>query len=298
MTKQMHPADAADRAKIANATHFNVHLRKGPAEKINQEAPTLAEAVKIADALKTENRKPAMIYAIMPEGNSVFVPQDMADAARQCAAPAEPEAELSNKQIAMLTAIITGGGFKRANSKETAIARFTTVAVGAGISAMRAADLVKGPYDFAEHIIREHLAGKPMSIDEVKSMRTAPDVDANADESAAVETDHMSETDFQAFAAKREVAQKRKERAAKEPGKRAEAIEAAQRGELPAAPDFSAATHKPHRKKLEAVIALVKVGDIKTLKAIEIKPISSSPKAIAKYRDLAVIALEARLQTA
>ena len=91
MTKQMHPADAADRAKIANATHFNVHLRKGPADKINQEAPTLAEAVKIADALKVESRKPAMIYAIMPEGTTVFVPQDMADAAREGDAPAEPE---------------------------------------------------------------------------------------------------------------------------------------------------------------------------------------------------------------
>lgn len=298
MTKQMHPADAADRAKIANATHFNVHLRKGPAEKINQGAPTLAEAVKIADALKTENRKPAMIYAIMPEGNSVFVPQDMADAARQGAAPAEPETELSNKQIAMLTAIITGGGFKRANSKETAIARFTTVAAEAGIGAMRAADLVKGPYDFAEHIIREHLAGKPMSIEAVKAMREAgPSEDAgvSATPDAAPAT-VIAARDGGAPAKITDIpAPAPKAPAEKKPaGKRAEAIEAAQRGELPAAPDFSAATHKPHRKKLEAVIALVKVGDIKTLKAIEIKPISSSPKAIAKYRDLAVIALEAR----
>lgn len=175
MTKQMHPADAADRAKVANATHFNVHLRKGPTEKINQEAPTLAEAVKIADALNAESRKPAMIYAIMPEGTTVFVPQDMADAARQ----GEPQAE-------------------------------------------------------------------PVPKPERKPA-----------------------------------------------GKRAAILEAAQRGELPAAPDFSAATHKPHRKKLEAVVAMVKAGDIEGLKAFEIKPVSSSPRAIARYRDLAVIALEA-----
>lgn len=188
MTKQMHPADAADRAKIANATHFNVHLRKGPTEKINQEAPTLAGAVKIADALKAESRKPAMIYAVMPEGTTVFVPQDMADAAREGVAPAK-------------------------------------------------------------------LADIPAPAPKNQTAR-------------------------------------------KPAGKRAEALEAAQRGELPAAPDFSAATHKPHRKKLEAVIALVKAGDIKTLKAIEIKPTSSSPKAIARYRDLAVIALEAMLAPA
>lgn len=283
MTKQMHPADAADRAKIANATHFNVHLRKGPAEKINEEAPTLAEAVKIADALKAENRKPAMIYAIMPEGTSIFVPQDMADAARQGDAPAEPEAELSNKQIAMLTAMITGGGFKHANSKEAAIARFTTVAMDAGISKARAADLVKGPFDFAEHIIREHLAGRSMTIEQVHAMRDAkPVADAARDGAAPSKID-----DTPAPAANKQPQRK-------PAGKRAEALEAAQRGELPAAPDFSAATHKPHRKKLETVIAMVKAGDIEGLKAFEIKPISSSPKAIAKYRDLAVIALEAQ----
>lgn len=313
MTKQMHPADAADRAKIANATHFNVHLRKGPTEKINQEAPTLAEAVKIADALKAESRKPAMIYAIMPEGTTVFVPQDMADAAREGEAPAEPDAELSNKQIAMLTAIITGGGFKRANSKETAIARFTTVATEAGMTTARAADLVKGPFDFAEHIIREHLAGRPMTIEEVKAMRDAqPVADAIAhlteedhakinDAASKVATEIVRRRDARKVSlstAEPSVPEENKQPQRKPAGKRAEALEAAQRGEMPTAPDFSAATHKPHRKKLEAVVTMVKAGDIDALKAFEIKPVSTSPRAIARYRDLAVIALEARLAEA
>lgn len=76
--------------------------------------------------------------------------------------------------------------------------------------------------------------------------------------------------------------------------KRAALIEAAQRGELPAAPDFSAPTHARFRKKLDAVADLVVAGDIDGLKAFPINPVSSSPKAIAKYRDLAVMALEAR----
>jgi len=81
---------------------------------------------------------------------------------------------------------------------------------------------------------------------------------------------------------------------AKTGGARAEAIEAAKRGELPKAPDFSAETHKPYRKRLADMIAMVEAKDIAGLKALEIKAYSSSPKALAKYRDLAVMALEAQ----
>lgn len=81
--------------------------------------------------------------------------------------------------------------------------------------------------------------------------------------------------------------------AARHAGKRAAIEEAAKNGTLPSAPDFSADTHKRFRGKLAEVKALVDAGNIDALKAFEINPISSSPKAIAKYRDLAVIALEA-----
>ncbi len=83
-------------------------------------------------------------------------------------------------------------------------------------------------------------------------------------------------------------------KAPKAPGKRAAVLEAAQRGELPAAPDFSAATHARFRKKLAEAVALVEAGNLEGLRAFEINPISSSRKAIARYRDLAVIALEAQ----
>jgi len=71
------------------------------------------------------------------------------------------------------------------------------------------------------------------------------------------------------------------------------AIEAAAReGKLPEPPDFSAVTHKRFRNKLASVVELAKAGDLKGLRAFEINPVSSSPKAIARYRDLCVIALE------
>lgn len=76
-------------------------------------------------------------------------------------------------------------------------------------------------------------------------------------------------------------------------GKRAAIETAAREGKLPEPSDFSAETHKRFRNKLASVVELAKTGDLKGLRAFEINPVSSSPKAIARYRDLCVIALEA-----
>jgi hypothetical protein len=77
-------------------------------------------------------------------------------------------------------------------------------------------------------------------------------------------------------------------------GKRAAVLAAAKAGELPPPPDFSAPTHARYRDAAKALVDMAKAGDVEGLKAVVIKPYSSSPKAMAKYRDLAVIALEAR----
>ena len=68
------------------------------------------------------------------------------------------------------------------------------------------------------------------------------------------------------------------------PGKRKAIIEQAQAGALPAAPDFSTPTHARFRAKLAKLVALAEAGDIEGLKAIEINPVSTSPKAMARYR--------------
>ena len=77
-------------------------------------------------------------------------------------------------------------------------------------------------------------------------------------------------------------------------GKRKAIIEQAQSGAPPAAPDFSKPTHARFRAKLAKLVALAEAGDVEGLKAIEINPVSTSPKAMARYRDLAIIAIEAR----
>ena len=74
-----------------------------------------------------------------------------------------------------------------------------------------------------------------------------------------------------------------------------EALEASARaGNLPEPPDFSAATHTRFRGKLARLADLAVAGDVEALRAFEINPVSSSPKAMARYRDLCVIALQAR----
>ena len=46
------------------------------------------------------------------------------------------------------------------------------------------------------------------------------------------------------------------------------------------------------------IVVLAEAGDIAALQAFEINPVSSSPKAIARYRDLCVIAIAARTAVA
>lgn len=77
-------------------------------------------------------------------------------------------------------------------------------------------------------------------------------------------------------------------------GKRAQIEADAAAGKLPTPPDFSAETHARFRKRLGEIIAAVKAGDIKALKADTTEPKSSSRVALCRYRDLAIIALEAQ----
>lgn len=77
-------------------------------------------------------------------------------------------------------------------------------------------------------------------------------------------------------------------------GKRAATEAAARAGKLPPPPNFKARTHERWRPMLREVVALAKAGGLEALKGYEINAYSTSPKAISRYRDLAVLALSAR----
>ena len=79
-------------------------------------------------------------------------------------------------------------------------------------------------------------------------------------------------------------------------GKRQAILDQAQSGALPQPPDFYKPTHARFRAKLAQIVTLAEAGDIAGLQAFEINPVSSSPKAMARYRDLCVIAITARVQ--
>jgi hypothetical protein len=81
-------------------------------------------------------------------------------------------------------------------------------------------------------------------------------------------------------------------------GKRKAIVEQAQAGALPSAPDFSKPTHARFRAKLEKLVVLAEAGDVEGLMAFAINPVSTSPKALARYRDLAILAIEARCKAA
>jgi hypothetical protein len=78
----------------------------------------------------------------------------------------------------------------------------------------------------------------------------------------------------------------------------ADLVAKARLGELPPPPDFSAPTHARFRNKLEGLIELAEKGDADALMAVAINPVSSSPKALARYRDLCLIAIAARASVA
>ena len=71
------------------------------------------------------------------------------------------------------------------------------------------------------------------------------------------------------------------------------AEELAAKGKVPPALDFSAPTHARFRDALAEVIKAAKAKDAQALKTIKINPVSSSPKALDRYRKLCVKAVSA-----
>lgn len=140
----------------------------------------------------------------------------------------------------------------------------------------------------AEYADRMVAASDPYDVDRYFATLESPAPDPvaiNSDEFAKSGKAEANEKSWEAIPSVRKAAKA---------GKRAEVEAAAMAGEIPAAPDFSAPTHASHRKIHAQIVAMVETGDVAGLKAWEHKHYSSSQKALARYRDLAVMALSAR----
>lgn len=278
-------APIIDTAMIERAAHFEATIFLGVGQYHSAAFETLADAREAARRFGevAKNGRRGMVYAVTAEGRSTLVPAEY-QPTPQPEGLTKMETKLTGTEIAKLTAVLLGeGGYKRANSKDAAIARFLKVAAEKGIAADKAAEYLGHEFDLAEHLIFERINGAA-SIPQVQ---------------AATPTEDKGEEVRAAIKGKIKAAVSKPAKAEKPAaGKRAAALEAAQRGELPAAPDFSAETHKRFRPKLAQVVAMAEAGDLAGLEAFQINPVSSSPKAIAKYRDLAVIALKAQAEKA
>lgn len=267
MTKN--PADF-DREMISRAVRFEATIFLGVGKYHTAAFDSLADARDAARQFGgvVKNGRKGMVYAVTAEGRSTLVPDSYEHEGLIEGETTMPTTNLSGTDIAKLTAIMTGGDFKRANSKEAAIKRYLNVAAEKGIQNAERYLGAEFDFDTAQHCLFEAIKGGYASIPEVKAA-SKPASEAEPKAERPVKAD-------------------------KPLGKRAAILAAAEAGELPAAPDFSAETHKRFRPKLAEVVSLAEKGDLKGLKAFEINPVSSSPKAIMRYRDLCIIALEAQ----
>ncbi len=292
-----------DIAMIERADHFEATIFLGTGRYHTASFDLLADAREAARQFTTtaNNGRRGMVYAVTPEGRSTLVPDTYQPAN---GAPIMTTATaLSGTDVSKLTAILTGGGFKRANSKEAAIKRFAAVA--------------------AEHGMGEPAVGFTLKQDTFEAAQNYV-LACQREERAISDEGHKAIAAASKTVAERIVARRAARKSATPPkgpimangreivrdangfgvpgpaqakapaGKRAEVLAAAERGIVPEAPDFSAETHKRFRPKLEQVKAMIAAKDIAGLKALAINPVSSSPKAIDKYRNLAVVALEAQ----
>lgn len=91
-------------------------------------------------------------------------------------------------------------------------------------------------------------------------------------------------------------AKEAKEKGPRMHAKTREALENAEKGILPTAPDMH--KWKPYQRRVDEVSALIEKGDIKGLTAYEIKPYDSGMQAIARFRDMAITALKAQKKAA
>ncbi|XAI96329.1 hypothetical protein [Microcystis phage Mae-JY30] len=284
------PKTHIDTAMIERAVRFDATIFLGTGQFHTGHFERLEDAREAARRFGevANNGRKGLVYAITAEGRSTLVPDAYEPATLIDGATTMNATTLSALDFAKLTAVIVGGAYKRSANKDAAVAKFLKAADEKGLrpTAERLLGQADMDFDTAEHIIFEAIKGGHASIPEVKA-----NTPAEAMEAAAEATTSPRKRGRVAVDAPKPDAPKADKPAT---GKRAAILEAAQRGEVPAAPDFSANTHKPFRKKLEAVVAMVEAGDIAGLEAFAINPVSSSPKAIAKYRDLAVIALKAQ----
>lgn len=265
--KAMLAAEIVDAVKTADHYLVSLFLGRGQFEKLPplKSLPIAREAAGHLENIYRNGRK-AMVYAITPDGRSVFIPPDY-----------QPNGE--PPMIALNSTNLNAGhpagdGIPDfLNRKAPAVTVVSTDAPKTSVAGPRV-------------VCSNSLTAAPVTPAEIEATKTKRKRNRKGGARKPAATPKAkAKTPRAAKAAK-----------APKPGTRARynwvaAADAAKKGKMPPLPDFSADTHKNYRPKLEKVQELAKAGDIKALKALECPTYDSSAIAVARYRDNCVTAL-------
>lgn len=297
MPRKPHPADLFNGSVIANAVEWSAFTQAGG--RLTRHFGSRVEACHAAQRMADQFRRPALVYAIDRNGRSAVA--DTIQPSKESTMTAKTFSSRFNAQR----------GARRELGPDAQEGRDFRTEKRDGAWVWLAIDPVPGFAEGAANAIpaseTAHV-GEP-TVDDLGIpgflRREKEQPEPVLAEPAKVE-DHETELPKRNMA-KREPEQRAKKAANAQPvpekeervtGKRAAVEEAARQGQLPSPPDFSAATHARFRAKLAKLVEMVEAGDVEGLKAFAINPVSTSPRAMARYRDLAVIALEARRSAA
>jgi hypothetical protein len=267
MPRKPHPADAFNAGIVATASAWSAFTQAGG--RITRHFQTEGDALRAAQVMADGFRRPALVYAIDAQGRT---------AVAHTVQPSNHEAEEST-----MSENTTKTYAKRFNAQRAA-RKLLGEAVQEG-EAFRTFKAPNGEWDF------ETLAPAATAEPATAEAFTPPaflrrEPEANEAAPPAPEPTDASETTQETAAEAKP--------ATAPTGKRAAVESAARNGTLPVPPDFSAPTHARFRAKLAKLVELAQAGDAEGLKSVAINPVSTSPRAMARYRDLAILAIEAK----
>lgn len=293
MPRKPHPADLFNGSVVANAVEWSAFTQAGG--RLTRHFASRVEACHAAQAMADQFRRPALVYAIDRNGRSAVA--DTIQPSKESTMTAKTFSSRFNAQR----------GARRELGPDAQEGRDFRTEKREGGWAWLAIDPVPGFAEGAANAIPASETadvGEPTADDlgipgflrrekeQPKPVPTEPaQVEEHETELPKRDTGKREPKQRAKKVGKPQPAPAKEERAT---GKRAAIEEAARQGQLPSPPDFSAATHARFRAKLAKLVEMVEAGDVEGLKGFAINPVSTSPRAMARYRDLAVIALEAR----
>jgi hypothetical protein len=287
-----HAVDARNDEMVQRAERFNVTIRLSPSKVLNEGAASLSEALEAYDRLAAESkqgRRP-LVYALVTNAGleqGYPVSQTMLDACRA------GEFDIIPQQGE--TAVLGFPGESEASAEDFERARLeipgATIEPIAPASEVAAALAELQASEGDPNMTPDQPADIESRPRSKKEARRAAKLAAKA---ARIEVPPTADQTPSPAPAEAPAKAPKAPKAGKRAAAKAEAEASAKRGEAPEAPDFSPPSHKPFRKRLDAIKAAFEAGDLAALKADTTEPKSSSRVLICRYRDLCILALESR----